>query len=188
MNYAPPSHFAVEETSRTHKQRQASMQRQFILVLGALLGSCLPASGQALSASLDLTTQKRFVPGPGMTLLAASSRYLPLTTVMPARSLDESPVRLPVVFAVVHYKNPSLQRLSRVRVELIQTPFIRQGRVPIAQMWSGRLRLDGFANVVSMKNVLNGPSNSSHSGTMQPRAAGVYGISLSFRLGRDASP
>jgi hypothetical protein len=72
-------------------------------------------------------------------------------------------------------------------VELIRTPFIRQARVSLAQLWGGQLRLDGFASVMSMKNVLNGPSNSSHSGTMQPRAAGVYGISLSFRLGRDAS-
>jgi hypothetical protein len=161
------------------------MQKQLILVLGALLGSCLPAGGQTLSALLDLT-QKRSAPG--MTLLAASSRDLPLTTVMPARSLAESPVRLPVVLAVVHYRNPNLKRPPRVPVELIQTPFIRQVRVSLVQLWGGRLQLDGFASAMSMKNVLDGPSNSGHPGVMQPRAAGVYGISLSFRLGRDASP
>jgi hypothetical protein len=160
------------------------MQKQLILILGALLGSCLPASGQTLSAPLDFR-QERFAPG--MTLLAASSRDLPLTNVMPARSLAESPVRLPVVLAVVHYRNPNPKRPSRVPVELIQTPFSRQARVSLVQLWGGRLRLDGFASAMSMQNVLDGSSNSRHSGMMQARAAGAYGISLSFRLGRDAS-
>jgi hypothetical protein len=162
------------------------MRKQLILVLGALLGGCLPAGGQTLSAPLDLT-QQRFAPGPGMTLLAVASSDLPLTTAMPACPVAESPVRLPVVLAVVHYRNPRPNRPSRVPVELMQTPFARQARVPLAQLWGGRLRLDGFASVTSMKNVLDGPSGLGHPGMMQPRAVGVYGISLSFRLGHDAS-
>jgi hypothetical protein len=160
------------------------MQKQFILVLGALLGSCLPAGGQTLSAPMDLT-QKQTVPG--MTLLAASSRDLPLTPVTRSRSLAESPVRLPVVFAVVQYRNPNLKRPASVKIELIQTPFIRQGRVPLARLWGGRLRLDGFAGETVMKNVLDGPLNSIHPGMMLPRAAAAYGFGLSFRLGRGAS-
>lgn len=164
------------------------MQKQLILVLGALLGSCLSTGGQTLLAPLDLTqdlTQKRS--GPGMTLLAASSRDFPLTTVMPASSPAESPVRLPVVLAVVHYRNPNLKRPSRVPVEMTQTPFIRQARISLAQLWGGWLRLDGFASAMSMKNVLYGPLSSGDPGMMQPRTAVVHGISLSFRLGRDAS-
>ncbi|HEY2931557.1 MAG TPA: hypothetical protein VGK99_07400 [Acidobacteriota bacterium] len=161
------------------------MQKQLILVLGALLGSCLPASGQMLSARLDLA-QKRSAPR--FTLLAASSGDWPLAAVTPVRSRTESSVRLPVAFAVVDYQKPKLKRPSRMlRVELVQTPFIRQGRIPLAQLWGGRLQLNGFASEMVMKNVLDGPLNSVHSGTMQPRAVGVYGVRISFRLGRAAS-
>jgi hypothetical protein len=184
VNSVPSLH--RQEEIRTQKQRHASMRKQLILVLGALLGGCLPAGGQTLSAPLDLS-QKRFAPGPGLTLLAAASSGLPLTTAMPARPVAESPVRLPVVLAVVRYRNPSPKRPSRVPVDLIQTPFIRQARVSLVQLGSGRLRLDGFASAMSMKNVLDGCLSSVHPGMMQPRVAGAYGISLSFRLGRDAS-
>ena len=164
------------------------MQKQLILVLGVLLGSCLHANGQSLTARLDLTQdlmQKRS--GPGMTLRAASSRGLPLPTVMPSHSIPESPARLPVVLAVVNYQNSNLNLPPRLRVERTQTPFIRQVRVSLAQLWGGRLRLDGFANEVSMKNLLDGPSSPGHPKLMQPRAARDYGVSISFRFGRDAS-
>jgi hypothetical protein len=164
------------------------MQKQLILVLGALLGSCLPAGGQTLLAPLDLTqdlAQKRS--GPGMTLLAASSRDFPLTNVLPARSPAESPARLPVVLAVVHYRNPNLMRPSSVPVEKTQTPFIMHTRISLLPLWGGRLWLDGFASAISMKNLLYGPLSSGDPGRMQPRTAAVYGISLSFRLGRGES-
>ena len=164
------------------------MQRQLILVLGALLGSCLPASGQSLSARFD-ASEKQF--GPGLTLLTASSssRDLPVTNVMPARgpSLAVTPARLPVLFAVVNYRKPTLRRPSRMHVELIQTPFMRQGRVPLARLWGGRLRLDGFASETSMRDVLDGPLRSGHFGTMQPRVRAMFGISFSLRFGRAAS-
>ena len=160
------------------------MQKKLILVLGALLGSSLPASGQTLSARLDLA-QKRSEPR--FTQLTASSIDLPLITALLARPPAESPVRRPIALALVDYQKPKPKHPSRVRVELVQTPFIRQGRVPLAQLWGGRLRLDGFAGEMVMKNVLDGPLRSGHSGTMQSRAAAAYGMSLSFRLGRDAS-
>jgi hypothetical protein len=161
------------------------MKNQLILVLGAILGSCQPAGGQMLSARLDLSQSRS---APGNTLFVAASREWPLGIVTPVRSHAESSVRLPVAFAVVDYQKSKLQRPSRLpRLELIQTPFIRQGRVPLAYLWGGRLRLDAFAGEMVMKNVLDGPLNSVHPGTIRPRAAAAYGISLSFRLGRAAS-
>ena len=158
------------------------MQKKHILVLGVLLGSSLPASAQTLTARLDLSQTR---PAPGMTLLSASSRELPLKkTTLPARSAAERPFRFPVAFAVVNYRNPELERPVRIPVELNQTPFLRQARVPLLQIGGGRLRLDGIARATSMKEVLDGPLNTVHPGTMQPRDAALYGISLSFRFGR----
>jgi hypothetical protein len=160
------------------------MQKHLILVLGVLLASSLPASAQTLTARLDLSQTR---PAPGMTLLAASSRDLPLTANKQASSLAARPRRLPAALAVVEYRNPSLKLSSKVQAEQIQTPFLRQARISLVQMCDGRLRLDGIARAMSMKNVLDGPLILAHSGTMQPRDATLYGISLSFRFGHNAS-
>ena len=175
-----------QKENRTQKHWLVSMQKQLILVLGALLGSSLPAVGQTLAARLDLAQKG---PSPGLTLLEASSMDFPPTTVRPLSALPpaEAAVRLPRALAVMEYLRPKLKLSSKVRVELVHTPFIRQGRVPLTQLWGGRLRLDGFAGETVMKNVLDGPLNTVHPGMMQPRAAPAYGISLSFRLGRRAS-
>lgn len=160
------------------------MQKRLIVVLGILLASSMPASAQTLTARLDFSQTR---PALGMTLLSASSRDLPLTANKQASSLAERPVRFPVAFAVVNYRNPELERPVRFLVDLNQTPFLSQARISLVQMWGGRLRLDGMARALSVKDLLDGPLNSVHPGTMQPRAAAAYGLSISFRLGRDAS-
>ncbi len=163
------------------------MQKQLILVLGVLLGSYLPAGAQTRSAQLSLVQERP----PPRILLAAAPSHLSLTTFLPAQPLAERPAHFTVLLAAVLNRHRSLDHLSPV--DVMKTPFVRQARVSIVQLWGGRLQLGGFASTHHMENVLLGLSGSagllgfriSHPGGV-PRADKSYGLSLTFRLGDDA--
>ncbi len=160
------------------------MQKQLTLVLGVLLGSYLPASAQTHSTQLSLMQER---PPPKMTLLAAASSHLPLSASLPTRPLAEHPAHFTTLLAAVLNRGGSLDRRSPI--EVYRTPFVRQTRVTVVQLWSGRLQLGGFASRRQMENVLLGllgPNLLGHPGARVPRANKSYGLSLTFRLGRDA--
>ncbi len=162
------------------------------LTLWVLLSSYLPARAQTRSAQLSLMQEG---PAPRMTLLAAASSPLPLTTFLPGRPLAERPARFTALLAAVYNRDRSPEGLSSV--EVLKTPFVRQARVTLVQLWSGRLQLGGFISARRMENVLLGYSASGdlpgfgvsrqgHPGARVPRADRSYGLSLTFRLGCDA--
>ncbi len=163
------------------------MQKQLILVLGVLLGSNLPTGAQTRFAQLSLMQERP----PPRILLAAAPSHLSLTTFLPAQPLEERPARFTVLLAAVLNRHRSLDHLSPV--DVMKTPFVRQTRVSVVQLWGGRLQLGGFASTHHMENVLLGLSGSagllgfriSHPGGV-PRADKSYGLSLTFRLGGDA--
>jgi len=81
-------------------------------------------------------------------------------------------------------------------MEEVKTLFFTRSSVRLVQLWSGRLRLDGFMGTLNMRNVQLGPSASGglrdfhpprQSYTRGPRSVDLYGISVSFHLGREAS-
>jgi hypothetical protein len=79
------------------------------------------------------------------------------------------------------------QGLNRLfSIEVVETMFATESRVPIVRVLGGRLQLDGFTSAYHMENLQLGPSGLGHPGVTVPRSAWVYGISLRFRLGRDA--
>jgi len=67
------------------------------------------------------------------------------------------------------------------------TPFSTQVRMPIADLWRGRLQLDAFYREISADSVFRGLPQSSSiwwtaPGSLMLRPAASYGIHLSFRM------
>jgi hypothetical protein len=83
---------------------------------------------------------------------------------------------------------------SLLSAEEVTTLFFTRSSVPLAQLWSGRLRFDGFMGTLNMQNVELGPSAASVfrdfrlpsvSYPYGPRSIDLYGVSVSFHLGRN---
>ncbi len=165
------------------------MYKQFILLLGALLISHAPMSAQT----------------PGQQIVQAQEQVAATMTmdrilapfVVVSLSLHEKPEKsagnFSYQFAGVYEPDPSLVSLSPMRQ--VDTLFLTQLSLPLVQLWAGRLRLDGFASTIHMRNMQLGPSAA---GGLQdflparqgypggPRSVDLYGLSLSFHFGRDA--
>jgi hypothetical protein len=104
-----------------------------------------------------------------------------------------SPTRFGLSFGAAYEPEQSLKSLSQMRE--VKTLFLTQSSLPLAQLWGGHLRFDGFASTLHMQNVLLGPSAA---GGLQdfrparqsypggPRSFDLYGISMSFYFGRDS--
>ncbi len=129
-----------------------------------------------------------------MTLVRAAPTQLPLATFPPAPPLAERPARFTALLAAAYNRDGSPESLSAV--EVVKTPFVRQARVTVVQLWGGRLQLGGFASTSRMENVLLGYSASGdlagfgvsgqgHPGVTVPHGNKSYGVSLTFRLGRE---
>ena len=93
-------------------------------------------------------------------------------------------------FEVAHVA-PAESVRSRCFPALYQedTPFSTQVRIPVADLWRGRLQLDGFYREISADSVFRGlPQFSSvwwaSPGSLTLRPAASYGIHLSFRMPR----
>ncbi len=157
------------------------MGKRFILTLGVLLSSHLPAAAQTRPAQVSLTQES---PAPIMTVLVAVSAQWPMATFLPARPLAERPARFHALLAAGYNRDRSPEPLSAVKI--VKTPFARQARVAIVQLCGGRLQLDGFTSTSRMDNVVLGYSASGgHPAMTAPHGNRSYGISLTFHLGRD---
>jgi hypothetical protein len=162
------------------------MQNGFILILGVLLGSHLPATAQTRPRQVNPIQERT----PSMvTLLAAAPAHLLLAGSLPIRPLEERPAGFNILPGAAYTPDHSLDRLSPV--EVVKTPFVRQARVMFVQLWGGRLQLSGFESTRQMWNAAVGFSGSlgatgGYPGARVPRADRIYGLSLAFPLGRDA--
>lgn len=155
------------------------MQKWLILWLWLLLGGCLAAAAQAPAAQLLLAQEPS---APLLMFVRVAPAQLPPASVAPAPQ-GKALVGLTAVLALS--KSPDQGLVKRLlSIEVVKTMFATESRVPIAQLPGGRLQLDGFTSTYHMKNLLLGPSGLGHPGIRAPRSARVYGIRLSFRLGR----
>ena len=142
------------------------------LTLGVLLSSCLPSGAQTHSTQLSLMQQR---PARRMIPLAASSRHMQPTSLLPARLPEQRPAprMIPLAASSRHMQPTTLlpagwpePRPARFavllkhfsRVEVGETSIVRQARVTIVQLGGGRLQLGGFASTQHMENVLLGSS------------------------------
>ncbi len=155
------------------EKRELVMQKGLILVLGVLLNSTLPGAAQTRATQVLLMQERS---SPIRTLFQGVPAQLPATTFVPPLGPGKPPAHFTVPLAAAYNRD----------LEVIDTSFVTESRVPVLQLWSGRLQLDGFESTLDMENMLLGPSGSGHPGVRVPREVVLYGISLRFRLGRDA--
>jgi hypothetical protein len=166
------------------------MYKRFIMLLGIFLGSHVPAAAQTPSAQIVLA-QDHVVPI--ITILRAVSTPLLTASFHLYQEPGNSPAHFSLLFAVPNERDRGMERLPPV--EQVKTLFFTRSTLPLVQLWSGRLRLDGFMGTLNMQNVQLGPSAA---GGLQdfrpprqnspggPRSVDLYGVSLSFQFGRDA--
>lgn len=166
------------------------MYKRFIVLLGMCLGSHVPAAAQTAAPQMVLA-QERAVPT--MTMLRTVSAPSPTTSLPLHQDPVQSPARLGHLAAGTYERDHSMERLPPT--EEVKTLFFTRSSLPLVQLWRGRLRLDGFMGTLNMQNVQLGPSAS---GGLQdfrppresypggPRSVDLYGVSLTFHLGRNA--
>lgn len=150
--------------------------KRFILLLGVVLSSYVPAAAQRPSHQIAVVYE---VPAPTITI--------PLRT-LPAR-LFQGPTR-----SSAHFTLPIAEAYGRDHrlestfpIENMKTMFVTESRVSVAQIWGGRLQLNCFASTLHMGNIVLGPSVSVE-GFRLPgtRSVDLYGISLRFPFGAGA--
>jgi hypothetical protein len=165
-------------------------KRLILLVLGMLLGSHLPTAAQTPSPKI-VQVQEWVAP------IVTMVRTVPAAFLFPSFPLSESPEKsaahFSYLFVGAYGRDQSLESLSQMREA--KTLFLTQSSLPLVQLWSGRLRLDGFKSDLNMQNMQLGPSGAG--GLLDyrpprlgypggPRSVGLYGVNLSFHFGRDA--
>ncbi len=167
------------------------MQKGFILIFGALLGSYLPATAQTRPAQVYPMQEHN---ASIMRLMAAAPTHLPVTGSLLIQPLEEPPARFNILPGAAYTFDQSLEHLSPV--EVVKTTFVRQASVIFLQLWGGRLQLSGFQSRRQLGNAVVGFSGSggplgSHSvtqagyqGVRMLSADRIYGISLTVSLGR----
>lgn len=164
------------------------MHKRFILLLGVVLGSYVPAAAQT-PAPLILQAQERL--SPIMPMLRTVPVRLPAASFLLPQGPGKSPAHFGRLFAGAYEGDHSLKSL--LAMEEVKTLFVTQSSLPIAPLWGGRLQLDAFESTLNMQNVQLGPSGSGGLRDFRPRrggypniprSVGLYGISLRFRFGR----
>jgi hypothetical protein len=130
------------------------------------------------------------------TLHIQNPTTLPAASFLMSENSGKSGAHFSSVFAGTYEREEGLddlQNLSQIRET--KSVFLTQSSLPLVQIWGGRLELDGFTSTLQMQDVQFGPSAA---GRLQdfrpprqgypgiPRSVSLYGVSLSFRFGRDA--
>ncbi len=166
------------------------MHKQFIMLLVVFMGSYVPTLAQTPSPPL-VPAQLRVAP------IVTMVRTVPAQFPFPSFPMSVSPGRSAAHFSyllVRAYKRyQSVKSLSQMSEA--KTLFLTQSSLPLVQLWGGRLRLDGFKSNLNMQNVQLGPSGAG--GLLDdrpqrqgypggPRSFGLYGVNLSFHLGRNS--
>jgi hypothetical protein len=192
------------------------MKRRLTLLLSMFLGSYLSTAAQIPAARIvaerDRTTPAMAMVQAAPAPLIAESLPVPGNPgIFAARLL---PARVPAVSFPAH-KNPANSAVhfgyvltgpykidqgvdglkNQFQYEEVDTLFLAQSSLPLAQLWGGRVRFEGFASKLNTQNVQFGPSGA---GGMQdfrpsrPRELGAppsvnsYGVSMTFHFGPNA--
>jgi len=164
--------------------------KRFIVLLGTLLGSLVPASAQTPAPRIARSQEDV---APIATMLRTVSIPSPTTSLLLYKDPGKSPAHLNYLFAGANEIDSGTELLPSVKE--VKTLFYTQSSLPLVQLWSGRLQLDAFQSTLHIQNVLLGPlAYGNMQGFRSPRQAypggplSVHfsGLSLTFRFGRDA--
>jgi hypothetical protein len=161
--------------------------KRFILLLGVFLAGPAPAVAQSPVAQIVLA-QERAAPSRTMFRMVAFS--LPAASFLLSQDPGRSPSQFSLQFTGASQPDRGLQLLPPT--EEVKTVFFTQMSLPLFQLWRGRLRLDAFQSTIHMHDAQFGPIGfHGAQGLLSSRQAypadpSSVGLSLSFRLGRDA--
>jgi hypothetical protein len=177
------------------EKRNLVMYKCFIVLLGIFLGSHAPAAAQTPAVqtpAVQFVLAHAYV-APAITMLRPVSAPLPAASFQVYQYPKKSPAYFDHVFAGANERDDSMERLPPT--EEVKTLFFTRTSLPLAQFWSGRLRLDGFIGTLNMQNVQLGPSASGGLWDFRPprqtypggpRSLDLYGVSVSYHFGRAA--
>lgn len=147
-----------------------------------------------------LTAAQEAAPDSSVVVELASSN-IPVSPTIRARFYVSS---FPVSQSAGQYNASSLsteayaptQSLSALSPMIeMKTLFLTQSRLPLLQLWHGRLHFDGFTSELNTQNIQFGPSGGGglldfhprrESYPCEPRSVYLYGLSLSFHFGQTA--
>lgn len=169
------------------------MRIHLSLLLGVLLGSCVPAMAQSPAVQLA-SMQEPLAPTAAMAQMAPAP-LLPRAPLPP-----EKPGKYTGHFSYTltrtHESQLTLEDLETLsQMREVKTLFITKSSLPLLNLWGGRLRFDGFASTINTQNVQLGPSAAGgledfrpprQASSIESRSSDRYGFSLSFHLGRGA--
>ena len=164
------------------------MRHQVILVIGLVVAGCLPGEAQTLAKQTFLAQQRPS--GPMMLLFRQSPPNDPSPTVslaidLPPKSLG----RFTRISTAAYESERTLE--SRFSIVVDQTPFVTESSMPVAQLWGGRLGLEGFGRSPGTQYVQFGPTGigqdfrpPSRDQADVNRSVDLYGLSLRLGFGR----
>jgi len=166
------------------------MYKRLIVMLGMFLGIHAPAAAQTPAPQLVLVQGNV---APVIMMLRTVPAPLPPASFELNRNPGKTPAHFSHMFAGNYEPDRNIERLPPTYE--VKTLFFTKSSLPLAHLWSGRMRLDGFMGTLNMQNVQLGPSAA---GGLQdfrppresypggPRSVDLYGVSLSFHFGRNA--
>ncbi|MGB6483530.1 MAG: hypothetical protein WBE86_08605 [Candidatus Acidiferrales bacterium] len=169
------------------------MYKQLILLLGMLLCSYVLAAAQTVAPRIVLASHR--IAPIAATVRTASAPLLAGALLRP-RNPGKSTTHFSYLSARAYQRDRTLEGLENLsQVREVKTLFSTQSSLPLVHFWGGRLRFDGFTRTLDMQNVQLGPSaagglldfrprRQSYPG--EPHSVDLYGLSLSFHLGRNA--
>lgn len=172
------------------------MYKFFILLLGMFLCSYAPAAAQTV-APTSVAAPDWIAPTTAMVRTVAV-RLLAGSLQRP-ESRGKFAIRLGYLSAGAYQRDQGLERLEHLKslsqMREVRTAFITQSSLPLVHLGGGRVRFDGFTSTLDMQSAQLGPSaggglldfrprRQDYPG--EPRSISLYGLSLSFHLGRNA--
>lgn len=165
------------------------MRHKFsILLLGFFLGTPSLVVAQAL-APQSFVAHERV--SPNLATLPETPARLLVSSFAISRDARQYVAHLSSSFTEADDRSQRLSSLSSITE--VKTLFLTQSRMPLLQLWRGRLQLDGSSSTLHMQNIQLGPSAA---GGLQdfrperrsypggPRSIDLCGLSLSFHFGR----
>jgi len=178
---------------RVRALSETVMRKQFILLLGVVLGSYVPMSAQTRPPQ-TIPAQDRTVMS--MTVIPTAPAPLFAPSFLLPENPGKSAAPFSYLFVWAHERDQGLEGLKSLSPMCeVKTLFLTQSMLPLLQLWGGRLQLDAFQSTLHMQNVQLGPSaagglldfrpqRQGYPG--RPRSVHLSGLSLSFHFGRDA--
>jgi hypothetical protein len=165
------------------------MHTRFILLLGVFLGSHVLTAAQRPTPQI-VPTQGRVAP---IVTMVPTVRVPLSQRLSCCPTTQRNPANFSYLFAGAYERDQGLDGLRSLSpMHEVKTLILTQSLLPLAQLWGGRLRLDGFTSTLHLQlgpSAAGGlqdfrPPRQSYPGG--PRSVDLYGVSLSFHFGRDA--